>query len=156
MRPTLWRNSDQKLDQAHEKWYFVIDKHFCCKFPCSNCAFCVSICRQRRRFIDEVPRGRELVSSQGLCCGAPGCRRPTEPAVQAQAAARAVAAHETGSSGSGHRRSRFSGQLDARQLRRHNYKSSVLPAKSSAHLEHRSRTRASRPGMNMGQKISGK
>lgn len=102
-----------------------------------------------------MPRGRELVSSQGLCCGAPGCRRPTEPAVQAQAAARAVAAHETGSSGSGHRRSRFTGQLDARQLRRHNYKSSVLPAKSSAHLEHRSRTRASRPGMNMGQKISG-
>ncbi|CAB3362379.1 protein gustavus isoform X1 [Cloeon dipterum] len=111
---------------------------------------------QRRRYIDEVPRSRELVSNQGLCCGAPGCRRPTEPAVGAQAAAREVsAAHETGSSGSGHRRARYSGQLDARQLRRHNYKSSVLPAKSSAHLEHRSRTRASRPGMNMGQKISG-
>ncbi|XP_039278843.1 protein gustavus isoform X2 [Nilaparvata lugens] len=41
-----------------------------------------------------------------------------------------------------------------RELRRHNYKASVLPNKTASYLEHRTRTRSGRAGMNMGQKIS--
>lgn len=41
---------------------------------------------------------------------------------------------------------------ELRELRRHNYKASVLPNKTASYLEHR-RTRSGR-GMNMGQKIS--
>lgn len=43
---------------------------------------------------------------------------------------------------------------ELRELRRHNYKASVLPNKTASYLQHR-RTRSGR-GMNMGQKISSK
>lgn len=56
-------------------------------------------------------------------------------------------------SGGGVSRSRITASgLELRELRRHNYKSSVLPNKAASYLEHR-RARNGR-GMSMGQKIS--